>query len=191
MSDNRRVTTGKVRLSFPHLLQPRAALEPGGAAKYSVMLLIDKDDKETMKKIRAAEKAAYDLGVAGVFGGKKPAPDRASIIKDADEDGTADDYPERAGCYYMTVSASEAYPPDVVDAQLNEVLSPKQVYSGVYGRVSMQAYPYNTKGNRGVSFGLNNVQVFGIGERLAGGPTAQQEFEPIDVDSDDEFAGLL
>src|SRR5690242_16691739 len=100
-----RVITGKVRLSFPYLFRPRPAMQEGQPDKYSLMVLIPKSDKATVKALRAAEAEAKEAGKASKWNGKIPANLKPSIIKDADEDGTAEDYPERAGHYYMTVSA--------------------------------------------------------------------------------------
>src|SRR5690606_23668166 len=107
MSENAtRVVTGKVRLSFPHLFEPKQ-INGEGDPKYSVMLLIPKDDTETIGRLRAAEEQAATNGKAGKFQGKTV--NAASIIKDGDEDGSAEDYPERAGHLYMTVSSSQQY----------------------------------------------------------------------------------
>ena len=191
MAQPTRVVTGKVRLMFPNLFRPKA-LREGQDPKYSVMLVIPKSDTETMNKLWAAEKEAEKAGIATKWGGKKPTRGYSpSIIKDADEDGTAEDYPDRKGTYYMTVSANTRQaPPGVVDRQLQPILDESQVYSGAYARVSVTAFPYDQQGNRGVSFGLNNVQMVGGGERLIGGPSAEDEFDALD-DEDSAEDSLL
>lgn len=184
MSENNgvRVVTGKVRLSFPHLFEPHAMSEDQ-EKKYSVMLLIPKTDKATVEKLRNAEKAAIEQGKAGVFKGKLPR-DLALILKDGDEDGAAEDYPERAGHLYMTVSAKTQYRPGVVDRSLQPILDQSEVYSGVYARASVTAFPYTFGSKKGISFGLNNVQILGGGESLAGGLRAEDEFDDL---SDDDL----
>ena len=183
---NTRIVTGKVRLSFPNLFKPRAITE-GQDPKFSVMLLIPKDDKDTLKSIRAAEAEALKQGIASKFGGKKPANLKTTILHDADEDGTAEDYPERKGMLYMSVSANTSNPPGVVDRQAQPILDESEVYSGVYARASITAFAYDVSGNKGISFGLNNVQVLGGGDRLAGGPRAEDEFEAYDEDEDEDL----
>lgn len=183
--DGTRVVTGRVRLNFPKLFTPEQ-IQGEGDPKYSVMVLIDKKDKDTIKNLRAAEEEATTNGKEK-FGGK--APTHPTIIKDADEDGSAEDYPERAGHLYLTVSASAQRRPGVVDADLNDVIDQSEVYSGVYAKVSITAFPYTYgKSKRGISFGLNNVQVLGEGESLAGGKRAKDEFE---VEESEENAALL
>jgi hypothetical protein len=187
-----RVTTGKVRLSFPYLFNLRQPT-PGstGGPKYSVMLLIPKSDKKTMAALRAAEKAATEIGKNTKFGGKATglAP---SIIKDGDADGSAEDYPEREGHYYMTVNAYPDFKPEVVDRALQPILDQSEVYSGVYARVSVTAFAYKFEDmKKGVSFGLNNVQILGGGESLAGGKPASADFEAIEDEEEQAEESLL
>ena len=184
-----RVVTGKVRLSFPHLFEPQQ-INGEGDPKYSVMLLIPKSDKATIKALKDAEAEAAELGVSGKFKGKAMNAD--SIVKDGDEDGSAEDYPEREGHLYMTVSSNQKYRPGVVDRRVQPIIDQSEVYSGVYAKVSMTAFPYTYGQNkRGVSCGLNNVQVLGGGDSLAGGKRAEEEFEAVDGDASDDGADLL
>jgi hypothetical protein len=174
-----RVITGKVRLSFPYLFTPRPADGDDGKEKYSVMLLIPKSDKATIAKLREAEREAAEIGKSTKFGGKIPA-NLPSIIKDGDEDGTAEDYPERKGMLYMTVSSDPKFKPGVIDKNKQEIMDQSEVYSGVYGRASITAFPYNYQGKKGLTFGLNNVQIYGYGDSLAGGVAAEDEFDAVD-----------
>ena len=66
-----KVITGKVRFSYVNIFKSRA-FQSGQDAKYSVCLLIPKDDKATVKKIRAAIDEAIQEGIASKWGGKKP-----------------------------------------------------------------------------------------------------------------------
>lgn len=50
-------------------------------------------------------------------------------------------------------------------------------YPGAKVRVSVKPFAYDTDGNKGVSFALNNVQWLGHGERLDGRKAATEEFE--------------
>jgi len=172
-----KVVTGKVRLSFPALFEPVSFED--GPAKYSTMLLIPKSDKKTINKIREAEEEAKKNGVSSKWNGKMPKEIR-SIIKDGDD--TADEFPERAGMWVMTVRTDRK--PQVVDAQLNPITDPGDIYSGVYGRVSINAYPYMFAKQAGVSFGLNNVQKVADGETLGGAARADEDFDEYEDDDD-------
>ena len=65
-----KVVTGVVRLSYANVWEPKAVSE-GQTPKYSVSIIIPKEDKDTLAKINAAIDAAIEEGI-GKFGGKKP-----------------------------------------------------------------------------------------------------------------------
>ena len=49
-------------------------------------------------------------------------------------------------------------------------------YSGCYGAVTINFFPYENSGNKGVAAGLNNLIKTRDGERLSGGRTADEDF---------------
>lgn len=176
-----RVTTGKVRLSFPRLFKPYSSDD--SPPKYSTMLMIPKSDRETLKKLRAAEEEAAHEGKAW---GNRPPKKWDSIIHDGDEEDL-ERYPEREGHWVMSVRSSADFKPQVVDRHMNEILDQSEVYSGVYARVSVSAFTFDFQGKKGVSFGLNNVQILGGGENLGGqSAPASADFDELDDDDDDD-----
>ena len=180
-----KVVTGKIRASYEHLLEPYAFNEDD-EPRYSMVALIPKSDTATVNKIRAAQQAALEAGKHKFKGGRVP-----SVWNDTLRDGDTDDSidldksPEYAGHYFMSVSSKTK--PGVVDANLNPILDSEEVYSGMYCRISMNAFTYNVKGNQGVSFGLNHVQKLSDGDFLGGRTRAEDDFDV--VESDD--SGLL
>ncbi len=139
-----RVVTGEVRLSYAHLFEPQSI--QGSKPKYSVSLIIPKSDRETISKIERAIDAAIDAGI-GKFGGKRP--NKAALklpLRDGDTERDDEAY---AGCFF--VNANSTLPPEVVDQDLNPMLSAAEVYSGCYARVSLSFYAFNTNGNRGIA----------------------------------------
>lgn len=187
-SSETKVVTGKVRINFPHLFEAHTNFEDQ-EPKFSCMILIPKTDKLTIKALREAEKAATEEATQNKWGGKTPR-NLHSIIKDADEDGTAEDYPEREGCLYFTASSKTA--PHVVDKRVNPILDQSEVYSGVYAKVSLRAYGYSVGRNKaGVTYGLNGVQVVAHGEPLGGRSRAEDDFSEMDEDDDFEDDDLL
>ena len=62
-------------------------------------------------------------------------------------------------------------------------MSPAEVYSGCYARVSLNFYAFNTNtnGNRGIACGLGNVQKLRDGEPLGGGRTSAADDFAADV----------
>jgi hypothetical protein len=49
-------------------------------------------------------------------------------------------------------------------------------YSGCWGAVTLNFFPYDSKGNKGVGAGLNNVIKTRDDERLSGGSSADADF---------------
>lgn len=194
-----KVVTGKVRLSYPTLFKARAA-EEGQDPKFSVEILIPKSDTKTIAKIRKAQNAAATapgadkkLGnVVPTWGDEKfPGKKFTDTLRDGDDEDESDGRPERAGHWFMNIRSSAQYKPGVVDKDLDNVIDESEVYGGVYARVSMTAFAFSTQGNKGVSFGLNSVQVLGYGEpfgapREDAAETFADDFEDPDApDSDD------
>jgi len=170
------IVTGKVRLSFAHLFEPYAA-QANQDPKYSCMILIPKSDTDTLEKVRRAQQLAAEAGKTTKFGGKIP-PNLHYTLRDADEEGDLERYPEMAGHYFMNLANKTA--PGLIDKDKNPILDRSQLYSGCYVRVQMGAFAYNSNGNKGVSFGLNHVQKWADGEPLDGSTKAEDWFDPIE-----------
>jgi hypothetical protein len=167
-----------VRLSYANLFEPRE--NKNGELRYSTALLIPKDHPQV-----EALKAAIDAEGEGKFGKKWETMAKKNYpLHDADEDGKADDEPAYEGHYY--INASSKRKPQVVDRQVQPILDESEMFSGCWGNVSIAIFAFEVPENKGVSFGLNNVQKVKEGERLGGAPNADEEFEAID-DEDDGF----
>lgn len=177
-----KVVTGKVRFSYLHVLRPQAPPN-GGDPKYSVCLLIPKSDTETLRKIRAAVEAAKEAGMS-LWGGKVPA-NLKTPLRDGDAERPDDE--AYAGKYFM--NANSLQKPGLVDRDRNEILDSTELYSGCYGRASVNFFPYNTAGNRGVGCGLNNLQKLQDGESLMGRSRAEDDFDDAFGDDEDDLLG--
>lgn len=181
-----KVVTGRVRLSYAFLFEPRAS-DDDGPAKYSTAILIPKSDKKTLKAIQRAYDAAAEAG-KGRFNGKVP-KNLKTNLHDGDEEKDTEEQPEYAGHMYMTVSSRNK--PSIVDRDREEITDNTEVYSGCYARVSMNAYAYNTNGNKGLTFGLNHVQKLADGDNLGGRSRVEDDFDDLDDDDLDEDDDLL
>lgn len=179
-----RIMTGKVRLSYVHLFKPHAA-NPGQEEKYSATILVPKSDTNTKALIDKAIQAAIEKGVAGVWAGVKP-PKPAIPVYDGDGTRPSDgaEYgPECKGHWVFTASAKVDYKPGVVDAMAQPILDQSEIYSGVYARVSITFFPYAGAGKKGIGVALNNVQKLADGEPLASaGIKAENEFGAVKYD---------
>lgn len=179
-----KVITGKVRFSYLHVFQPHAMNE-GQEEKYSVSLLIPKSDKKTLDKIKKAIKAAAEQGKSK-WDGKIP-PNLKNPLRDGDTERPDQD--EYAGHFFINANSKQK--PGVVDAQLNEVIDSQEVYSGCYGRASINFYPYNVSGNRGIAAGLNNIQKLEDGDYLGGRSRAEDDFDAVEPEYEDDDLGFL
>ena len=88
----------------------------------------------------------------------------------------------------LFLNANSNTKPGIVDKDLNEILDPEEVYSGCWGRASINFFAYDSNGNRGVGVGLNNIQKLRDGERLgAARASAESDFgDGFDDDDDDD-----
>lgn len=174
---NTAVTTGRVRFSFVHVLEAYAR-EQGQDPKYSLTVLVPKTDAETKKAIDAAIEAATVLGTSSKWRGMRP--QKVNIpIHDGDGVKPSDGMPfgdECKGHWVFTASSRVDYPPEVVDANLQAIISPAEVYSGCYGRVHINFFPYAYGGKKGIGCALNAVQKLEDGEPLAGRAKASEVF---------------
>lgn len=168
--------SGEVRMSYVHAFKPYAA--NGGDPKFSVTVLLPKNDVAAKNRLDAAVQAAIQSGVAGKWNGVRP-PQLAIPVYDGDGVRPSDGQPfgpECKGHWVFTASAKADYPPQVVDAQLNPIINQSEVYSGMYGRVSVNFFAYNSNGRRGVGCGLSNIQKLRDGEPLGSRTNAADDF---------------
>ena len=178
-----KVVTGKVRFSYVNIFRSRS-FSDGQDAKYSICLLIPKGDKATVKKLRAAIDEAIKDGISSKWGGKKP-KNLHLPLRDGDEE-RAEEAPEYAGMMFLNANSNTK--PGIVDKDLNEILDPDEVYSGCWGRASINFYPFNTNGNKGVGAGLNNIQKLKDDERLGSArASAESDFGDDFEDEEDDF----
>ena len=58
-----------------------------------------------------------------------------------------------------------------------QIIGSDDIVSGDFGRVSLNAYAYDQAGNKGVSYGLNNIMLLAKGDSLGGAkPSAASDF---------------
>lgn len=174
-----KVITGKVRASFVHVFEPQSV--NGSEPKYSCSFIIPKSDTDTIAAIKAAIEQAKQDGIAK-FGGKIP-PNMKLPLRDGDVDRPDD--PNYANCYFVNANSKER--PGIVDRRRVPITDPLELYSGCYVRASINFFAFNTNGNRGIAAGLGNVQKWCDGEPLNGRVRAEDEFDALDTDDDDDF----
>ena len=175
------ITGPNTRFSYANVWDPKSI--NGGAPKYSVSLIIPKDDTVTVNKIKAAIQAAYEEGESKLKGNGKTVP-ALSVLKTPLRDGDLErpDDEAYANSYFINANSSTA--PGIVDADRNPIMERSEVYSGVYGRASINLYAFNSNGNKGIACGLNNLQKLRDGQPLGGKSRAEDDFATED---DEDF----
>lgn len=166
--------------SYAFVFTPQPSMNAGQEPKYSITVLVDKDeDLSEMKRavINAAVKKFGDKAKNMIKSGRLQLP-----FRNGDED--REDDPLYKGKIFF--SAKSGTKPQVVDRKLREIEDHMDFYSGCVCRVSVNAYGYDVNGNKGVAFGLNNVQKVGEGNRLAGRRPAADDFDAWANDDDDD-----
>lgn len=171
------VRLGEVRFSYVNVFSKR--MNPDGTpGKYSVCVIIPKSNTEAVKFFTAAFENAKSQGKVTKWGGKIPAKVQLPL-HDGDEERPDD--PAFENCWYFNCSSQNAPGVRVKDelGQVVEALDNEDFYSGCYGCVSVNLFPYAASGNMGVGVGLNNLIKLRDGERLSGGRSADADFSDL------------
>ena len=180
-----KIITGVCRLSYANIWQAKSI--NGGVPKYSTSVLIPKSDMKTIANIKAAIEAAYYEGESKLKGNSKTVPALTSLkmpLRDGDTERPDDE--AYAGHWFLNANSNTA--PGVVDANREPIYDTSEIYSGVYARVSLTFYAFNSNGNRGIACGLQNIQKVRDGESLGGKPKAEEDFnDGFQVEDDSDF----
>ena len=180
-----KVVTGVCRLSYANIWQAKSI--NGGVPKYSTSVLIPKSDMKTIANVKAAIEAAYYEGESKLKGNSKTVPALTSLkmpLRDGDTERPDDE--AYAGHWFLNANSNTA--PGVVDANREPIYDTSEIYSGVYARVSLTFYAFNSNGNRGIACGLQNIQKVRDGESLGGKPKAEEDFnDGFQVEDDSDF----
>ena len=178
------VTTPLCRLAFPAVFETKPDLN--GKEQYSVTMLFDKKTTD-MSKLKAALLQAAKNG----FGADV---DLKTIDMKRIVDGDTKERSEFKGMWVVKAKTA-INAPGVVDAKLNKILDPTEIYSGVYAHVNVTAQVYKLP-SKGVTFYLNHVQKVKDGQPFAGGPVAQDVFSALEINEPvtgvaDEMEGMF
>ena len=173
-------TLNDVRFSYANLFQAKPPFNnPNGEPKFSVTILVPKTNAAAKAAMDTAIQAAIEAGVGKCWNGQRP-PQPAICVHDGDGVRPSDGMPygeECRGCWVFTASSKQA--PFVVDVSVQPIMDQRQVYSGMYGNVSVNFFPYANSGKKGIGCGLNGVQKTGDGEALAGHVSAEEAFQAV------------
>ncbi len=154
---------------------------PGQEASYSAVFLFD-EEAVASEEFAAMKQAVNNLIIEKVGADKarvllKDGKIKTGLRYDIESSG----YPSEFKAYIRAKSSNK---PGVVDrfedprnpGKPVTIEDPSLIYSGALVRASVGLYWFDRDGNRGVGFGLNNVQKMGEGTRLDGRRNAEDEF---------------
>lgn len=161
------------RVSFPHLFKPNTFK---GKTKFAVTLIFDEDAdlSELQKEIDAAIKKKWP--------NKDDIPeDFYYPILDGNKKGKKN--AEYKGKKYVTLKSNVDHPPVIRGKKKSDVLEPKDIYAGCFGRASYNVYTWDT----GVGLGLLGFQKTDDGPKFSSGGNPDDDFDLDDVDDDPVF----
>ena len=173
MENSTKVVTGVCVLDFLNCFEPKALA--GGRPKWSVCLLVPKSDSETLAGLRSAIRAAYERRAEELKRDGRSVPPFWTMndpIMDGDFRRPLDE--AFRGRMFLNAVSHDA--PEVVDADGREITVRSEMYDGVLGRASVEAYVYDGNGRMGVAFRLLNLQKIADGKPLNGKSRAIDDF---------------
>lgn len=164
--------TPEATLSYPAIFEPKA--DDHGNLKFSATFVFAPG--ADLSALRAeAERVGREK-----FGAKYDTLKKSSSFKTGfRDDAEAKGYEE--GSIYINASSKQQ--PGVVsryagkDGKPAAITDPAELYPGAKVRASLRAFAFDKDGNKGVSWGLQNIQKLGEGQRIDGRMKAEDEFE--------------
>lgn len=184
-NDAQKVLTGVVRCSYVQVHTPRQ-INGQGSPKYSMTALIPKTDVNTVNDIRNAMQAAIDKGISEKWGGRKPAKIVNTFYDgDGEKPESGEPWgPECKGHWVLRMSANADHKPQVVGMDnIHVELDPRDVYSGMYARVTLRFFPYQYAGKCGIGCGLGNILKTRDGDPLTSSASAESDFAGLAGDA--------
>lgn len=167
----------RARMVYPSLFRPN--LMKGetdeSKAKYQISLLMPGDVNLDPVKLRVKTLLDENLTAAQQNGKIKKPFIKTEETKLAD---MSEDFP-----LTLRLNATLQNKPQVIDASAQNVDDESEVYSGRWCFVSCRPFFYDhPQGGKGISLGLQNVQLLEHDEAIAGGRArAEDEFVPVDA----------
>jgi len=181
--EKKKVFTHKFRVSFPSVFEPKSFQNQ--PAKYSLVMLFPKKTDlgkrpENAKSGVSMKEAVFNC-LTEQFGDKSKWPkDLRLPFRDGDQKDT-EGYKG-----HIFVTASSKKKPGVINQRLEHITSEEEFYAGCYARATLLAFYYDTAGNKGVSFSLQNIQKLEDGENMSGRKRAEDEFEATEESNESE-----
>lgn len=153
-----KVNTPEFRVAFPAVFKPKRN-DLNGKDEYSLVALfpkgadlsgLKKAAQEALEKKFGADKAKWPKNL------RSPFRDQGDREKENDEGVMTLPQGYEKGAIYLNLRSGQR--PGVVNHNVEDIIDESEFYGGCWARASVNAYAYDQKGNRGVAFGLGNIQ---------------------------------
>lgn len=175
------INTPTFRVSYPNVFKAKRN-DLNGQDEFSIVALFKKGEDLSALKA-AAQKAIVDKWGPDKEKWPKnlrsPFRDQAERAKDVDGKRILPAGHEE-GAIFLNLKSKQR--PGVVDQNVQDIIDESQFYAGCFARASVNAFAYDQKGNRGVSFGLGNIQKVKDGEPLGNRARPEADFAPIQTE---------
>jgi len=159
--------------SFVHLFTARA-VTPGSEPRFSMNILFDAEAQ------KSPEYKALKAEVAAVVKEKWPSGAPSGLRSPFRDAGEKDYAGYEAGVVYINPWSKQK--PGIVDGRLQDVHAADDVFPGQLVKATIRPFAYENSGNKGVSFGLQNVQIVKSDmPRLDGKKAANSDFDALDI----------
>lgn len=175
------IRIGEVRFSYVNVFEPnpKAIDSKTGKCKYTCCILIPKTNTEAIKLIEEATAAAAQKGKDDKWNGKIPAtikkPLRDGDLEKADVDSAYE------GMMFLNCSNLRKPGVQVLEDSMRFEASEDDFYSGCWGAVTLNFYPYDTNGNKGVGVSLGNCIKLRDDDRFgSGGESVDSSFSDLE-----------
>ena len=175
-----KLNTPEFRVAFPNVFRPKKNTLNGNE-EYSVVALFPKGTD--LSDLKAAARAAIEKK----FGKdkskwpttlKNPFKDQGSRAKKDPVTGK-ETLPQgyEKGCIYIDLKSQDK--PGVVDQGVNNIINTSDFYGGCWAVASVNAFGYDQGGNKGVSFGLGNIQKVRDDSGFGNRTRPEDDFAPV------------
>lgn len=175
-NNNRTAVTPKFRMAFPNLITPGTNLNNEKEWSVTALFPVDADLTSLKKAEHAAKTAKWGKDE------RKWPNNIASPYTDGNTKGKIDSegefqvyegYADTVVVNFkrkVITKRGENTPPAVVMANPNIEAKEEDVYGGRWAKAVVNAFAYEFAGKKGVSFGLNHVQILDHDTQIGGAP---------------------
>lgn len=191
---SKKVITPVCRLAYPNVF------DADKDGKYSAVLLFPKEgfNPSFMKEIVDEIKTQLQ---GSTFKQGFPATFKGNPLKDGDVPNSMGNTPFE-GYFYCNVKSNfkpgvvAPYPDPEASAKAGKPVpmiidDSKEIYGGVYARVEIHAYYYNSQGNLGIGLSLNNIQKIKDGDPMGGNSNASSVFDCYETNEITDAQGVV